>query len=567
MIKHNLLRSFLLLGALSFLLVVQQSCLKEYGDMNNLEEDLDYSASFAGAIANSKLTLRDLFKDYDKDELFSEDETGLLFLHYNKEVFSKAASEFIRIPNKKFGPMQNFYTDNAYNAITNPDAQNYKVFPTVDVPYTFLIANSNNGEIIDSIFLKKLDLTINVESDFPREGVLEVSFPMLRKSDGSLFTKNFDLSASGSVLSDSQHLTDCTLIMDHSAGAPANQIVFRFNLKLKNGADLNSGEKVAINISMRNMKYKVIYGYLGQMDIDVSPDTINISFFEDGFDGAVYFRDPSMTMEFRNSLGLPTRAYFDSLHTYSVQTDQTMSYPFPGNDSLDINYPLVPGETAEQKVVLDAQNFPGISDILNMQPKHVFFNVNAKTNPDQDLTKANFVESSSKFSLDLQMKLPLDGNALYSMVDTMALDIAASYDDISEHFVEANMRAIFNNFMPTNIYIQVIFTDDNFIPLDTLFKGEYDLGERLIESALLDANGRATQAVKKTNNVLFGNGSKYEHDINKLKDVKNAIIIGTLRTNEAGTVGNNSPFVRFYTDNYLDVKFGVKGSIKAEGEL
>ena len=548
------------------LIISQQSCIKDYSDMDKLEKDLDYSASFAGAIASSKLSIRDLIRDYDKDELFSEDETGLLFLYYNKEVFSKSASEFIKIPNKKFGPMQNFYTDNVYNAITEIDTENYKIFPTALVPHTFLIANSNDGEDIDSISLKELDLIINVSSDFPREGTLVATFPMLRKSDGNFFTKSFDLSASGSNIDFSEHLTNCTIIMDQSASAPANQIVFKFDLKLKDGTDLNSGEKVAISVSMRNMKYKVIYGYVGMMDIDLSPDTINISFFDDGFDGDVFFSNPSMTMDFTNSVGVPTRAYYDSLYTYSTQTGEEYAYPFPGDDSLDIAYPLIPGESAEQKVVLDANNFPGIFDILNMQPKHVFFNVKAKTNPDQDVSKANFIESNSLFHLDLQMKLPLEGNALYSMVDTMKFDVSSQFDDISKHFVEANLRAIFDNFMPTNIYLQVIFTDDNFIAIDSLYKNA-TLGERIIQSAILDADGKSQQAVKKTNEILYGNGDKYEHDINVLKDVKHAIIIGTLKTNEIGSVGVDAPFVKFYNDNYLSVKFGVKGEGKIEGEL
>ena len=568
MIKYKLLRSFFLFGTLAFLAIVQQSCLKEYSDMDNLEKNRDYSASVAVAVGNSKLTLRDLIRDYDKNELFSEDGSGLWYLHYSKEVFSKEASEFIMIPNKKFGPMQNFYTDVVYNSITNIDGENNKVFPTVDMPFAFLLENSNNSEELDSIFFKKLDLHIKVTSDFPREGVLEVSIPSLRKSDGSLYTKNFDLSASGSNdLSDNQHLTNCTIVMDNSVGVSPNQVVFRYNLKLKNGADLNSGEKVAITISMRNMSYKVIYGYVGQMDINLSPDTIHVSFFDDGFDGEVFFGDPSMIMEFKNSMGVPTRAYYDSIFTYSVQTGDRKGYPFPGDDSLDINYALIPGETAEQKEVLNSQNFPGISDILNMQPKQIFFKVAAKTNPDKDKTKSNFIVDNSVFSLNLQMKLPLDGNAFYSMVDTMQLDVSASYDDISEHFVEANLRAIFDNFMPTNIYMQVIFVDKDFLPIDTLFKGKDKIGDRIIESAILDANGRAVQNVTKTNNILFGNGAEYEHDINNLKDVKHAIIIGTLKTNEEGGVGENFPFVKFYNDNYLSVKFGVKGEGKIEGKL
>ena len=186
-----------------------------------------------------------------------------------------------------------------------------------------------------------------------------------------------------------------------------------------------------------------------------------------------------------------------------------------------------------------------------------------------DQSYPNFIFDDSQLSVDLEVKLPLWGNALYSLVDTIQLNIEENFQDISDHFIEANLRTIFDNFLPTNAYAQVIFTDSLYYPLDTLYKST-DIGERLIQSAILDEDGRAQQAVKKTTDILFGNGSSYEHDINDLQHVSHAIIIATLKTDEIGStsdVNGTSRLVKFYGDNYLEVKFGVKGQGKYQGSV
>ena len=552
--KNTIGNRLLILSALILTMFIQNSCIKEYSNFDKMAKNVDYTPSVAGAIAHTKLTVRDIIRDYDDNELFSEDETGFLYLMYHKKVFTKSADQVISLADQAFPTMDQYNKTTYDNA---PVVGGYHVFPTVPIHYDFLL---NNQEQLDSVRFDAMDINVKVNSSFHLSGMLTLTFPALVKN-GQAFTMIVYPDATGNFHYDlDTHIEDYTLVFD------LNRVLVNFDLKLQDGTSV-SGDQLDITIQMKNMDFQSIFGYVGKIDMNVPQDTIHLNIFDKAFAGDVYFENPSMTMYIDNAFGLPVRTYYDSLHTFSTIGNTWNSYPFPGEDSLDINYPTEYGQIAHQQVVLDVNNFPEIRDVISSHPKYLFFKIEGFVNPDgYNQSTPNFLIDTSKVSVDLEVKLPLWGNALYSLVDTLELNIQENFTDISKHFVEANLRTIFDNFLPTNAYGQVIFVDSLYHPLDTLYKGQ-DIGERLIESAILDANGRAKQSVKKTTDILFGNGPQYEHDINDLENVRYAIVISTLKTNESGSVGQNSPLVKFYSDNYLEVKFGVKGQGKYEGVI
>jgi len=528
--------------------------VKEYTDFDKISKTVDYSPSVAGAVAHTKLTVRDLIRDYDEDELFEEGTEGFLYLMYDKRIFTETAEDVINLSDQVF-PTFDRFNAGKYNNLSD-QTDGYRHFDPDTIHHHFIV---NNQEQLDSIKFDAMDIHIEVNSSFHLDGILVITFPTLMKNGNPFQTTVYpDATGSFHYVFDT-HIQDYTLVFD------ANKVLVEFDLKLKNSAGATSGEKVDINIAMDNLDFKAIYGYVGKINMDVPQDTVNITIFENAFDGDVYFEDPSMTLFIDNSFGLPIRTYYDSLYTYSTITQERSAFAFPGDDSLDINYPTSIGEIAHQEVVLDVNNFPEIRQVISNQPQYLFFDIDAFVNP-TGYNPPNFVLDTSRVSVNLEVKLPLWGNALYSLVDTIEMDVEKNFEDISKHFVEANLRTIFDNFLPTNIYAQVMFTDSLYNVVATLYEGS-TLGERLINSAILDANGRASQSIKKTTDILFGNGDQYEHDINDLEKVKHAIIIATLKTDENGGVGQAIPLVKFYNENYLEVKFGVKGKGKYEGVI
>ncbi len=553
MMKKFKLKAILFIGALASMVVSQQSCVKDYTDFDKVSKTVDYSPSVAGAVAHTKLTVRDIIRDYDENELFEEGSDGFLYLMYDKRIYTKAADELISLPDQSF-PTMDQYNKTTYDAA--PLENGYKQFPEIPLYYDFLVSNQ---EQLDSVHYDAIDINVKVNSTFTEGGILNLTFPALVKN-GQAFVATIHPDASGNFHYDlTTHLEDYSLVFS------SNRVLVNFDLKLTDGT-ANTNDQLDVTISINNQDFQGLFGYIGRINTPIPQDTVNISIFDNAFDGSVYFQDPSMTLHIANTFGMPITNYFGNLQTYSeIHGGIWESHNFP-IDELSINYPTQVGDTATQTEVLNTTNWPEIRDVIATQPKYLFFEVDSViVNPDgYNASSPNFVLDTSRVSVDLEVKLPLWGNALYSLVDTLQLNIEENFDDIAKHFVEANMRTIFDNFLPTNAYAQVIFTDSLYHPLDTLYKGS-DIGERLIQSAILDVDGRAKQAVKKTTDILFGNGSSYEHDINDLQHVRYAVIIATLKTDDIendSDVNGSSKLVKFYGDNYLEVKFGLKGQGK-----
>ncbi|MBN2667589.1 MAG: hypothetical protein JXR60_00040 [Bacteroidales bacterium] len=545
LIRKNL--RFTLKAIAIFSLLMQTACVKDHFDFDKVSKTVDYSPQVAAALAHTKLTARDIIRDYDDDELFEETADGFLYLMYDERVYSVRADQFISLPDQNNFPTMNQYNKTTYDVA--PVVSGYHEFPEVPVLYDFIV---DNNEQLDSVVFDALDIEITVNSSFHVEGILNLTFPAFQKN-GQAFTSVVYPDNSGNYTYNlTTHLEDYRLIFD------ANRVLVNFNLKLIDGT-VASGEELSINIKMKNMDFQSIYGYVGQHAINIPKDTVHIDIFDKAFNGQVYFHDPSLTITMTNFLGLPISIAFDSLYTYSNIIGDFNGYRYPGSNPLDINRPSNEGESANTQEYFNVQDFPELRQIVAESPKYVFFDVNGIVNPNGYVASPpNFVNDSSRFNVNMELKLPLEGNAVYSFVDTVALDIESNYEDIAKYFVEAEFRTVFDCFMPTNAYAQVIFTDSLYIPIDTLYKTT-QIGERLINSAVLNNEGRAITPVRTITDIVFGNGPQYEHDINNLERVKYAVIIATVQTNLQNQVGQAFPLVKFYSDNYIEVKFGLKG--------
>ena len=546
--KNRKIKFLSILTSIFLLSITQYSCVKDM-DITKLTKTPYYSPTIAAPIAHSKLTLRDIIRDYDKDQLFEENAEGFLFLMYQRQVYSEKAESYISLKDQSFS-FNSLYTGDIYNDITPVDG--YRIFNCAEKNNDYLV---NNKQQLNKIVYDTLDLKIDVSSTYQLDGILVITFPELKDKNGVAFSSTLNLDATGSYSKTLNYqLKNYTLSL--SDGSNHNKAFLQMDLKIKDGS-ADDDNNVKVTIGFNNQNFDAIYGYIGQYKIDIPKDTVHLDIFDKAFKGSMYFEDPSFILKIHNSLGVPIRMYFgDTLETFSiVDGGQNYNYPFPGSDSLDIKYPATVGDIAYQEVVYDVNTFPEMQDMIGHNPKFMSFTVSGKTNPDADLAISNTITDLDRFDVDLQLKLPLWGYGDYSLVDTIGLDIESNYEDLSKNFKEANLRLIFDNFLPLDTYMQVLLTDDDYKVIDTVFTSNVSLGDRIIKSAILDENGRAKQSTQKMNDILFGNGPEYIHDINTLSHVKHAIIISTLITTDKA----NKKLVKIYSDNYLEIRVGVKG--------
>ncbi len=559
--KKHLSVSFLGLLALAF---VMQSCLKEYKNTDKISKTTDYNPSVAIALAKGRLTVRDIIRDYDMDELFQEGSDGSLFLNYNKKVFSQTAEEVVKFNDQHF-PKVDLIDKTIYDLI--PAQNGYKTFPTIPLPNPFGV---NNDEKLEKIIFDTLDLVITINSSFNMGGNLKIEFPSL-KTNGVAELADIELDNSGNFHQVyTKRLVNCELIFE----GDSNNILANLDLIMEDGI-ANSSDVIDVEIQMNNLDFRAIYGYVGHITAQIPQDTVEVSSFKNAFSGEIWLRDPSITLYIENSFGLPISSYFGDLQTYTLHQNGVsgssegtwQSFPFP-QEYIGFAYPTSIGEVKKDTLVFNKNNFPILPEIISKYPKYFLFEVDSAVinQNGYDESLPNFVLDTSKIGIDMNIKMPLAGNARYSLVDTFDISMGDNFDEFSKYFVEANLRMIFDNALPTNVYAQVVFLDSILSPIDTLFEGG-SYGNRLINSAVIDNSGRVQQSTKTVNDILFGNGANYEHNINDLKNARKVVIIATLKTNEEGLVGADAPIVNFFGENYLELRLGIKGTVKYEETL
>jgi hypothetical protein len=517
-------------------------CIKDSFDFKKLSNNIDWNPNLAVPAVHSRLTLRDLLQDYDAQHLFVEDSTHFLYLIYNKEVFSLPATNYITINDQSFPTEQ--YVGNDYTSQGFP-TPNQTVTVTKNIAYNLNMQLPS--DVFDSLILKKGTFRIQVNSTFLHSGLLTATFPTIRKNNLP-YSKTVNVSSSGAFNYD-QSFNDLT---DYQVNMPtSNQIACVLTLTLTN--NLNNPvlptDHADVTMSFSGMQYKIVYGNFGQRAIPVQEDTVNVEMFNNALNGQLYFMNPKIKIHLYNSLGVPLGATFNDFKIYSSSDGTYHTYQLPAQyNPMIVNAPLTAGNFEMTHIILDTINFPTIRTIIYNNPRYFYLQTTAMMNP-PTTNQYNFVTDTSRFAVNLEVELPLWGRSTkWIMQDTAAFDFSDYYKDstVDMHnidYVKFNINIL--NAMPTEAGVQLYFTDTLYHIIDSLFTPQ---NMEIVQSGVTNAQGKVIQATRKITQVTY-TGNR----LAGLLHVKKILIRGYINTNNQGTTN-----VRFYSDDYLDVKLGVQ---------
>ncbi len=532
---------FLLIVIVAFLF---SGCVKNYFDFDNMNTNVNWNPNVAAPVAKAHLRIRDILQDYDYNELFEEDSTHFLYLVYRKRVVSTPASDIITLPVQTIG--ESFTKTDVDNGGFSP---NHIIKSWVSYPF-----NNSGTQLLDSIYLKNLDMTIHVKSTFQHTGVLVVTFPSITQN-GVPFSATFNINTHTGTYDQTNNFGNFdgyTMDLTGLNGTDTNKIFVTYDLVLDDNGNptVLPSQSCDIDISFNNMQYYALFGYLGQDTVSINRDTVHLDIFDHAFQGTAYFEDPHINIYVNNSYGLPLKFHFDNFTTYSVEPGSTPeSYPFPLGD-VDINYPLISelGQSKNTTITLDTSNFPQLRDMINNAPKYVFFKVDGIMNPD-GYTGTNFALDTSHFYVDMEVNLPLWGYADYLVLE----DTAEVGSDFSKNFHKGDIvnwvkfRLNVDNGMPAKVGVQVYFDDSLHNVLDSMFTSPQQM--EIIPSAQVDANYKVIAPTHKTTDIY------YDRDrINKLENVKYVRFRGYVRTTDF----EHRQLVKFYSYYAIDIKLGMQ---------
>ncbi len=533
-------KKLLLLLSLVVITALMNSCFKDKFDLSKLSTSVDWDPNMAVPAIHSNLTIRDLLRDYDSTELFVEDQTGFLYLMYHKEVFSIPASDLVTLPDQSF--TDNFVGTN-FTVGTFPAGTSQ----TITKNYTQVLLFGT--DVIDSLTFKSATFTTNVTSTFLHTGLLTITFPTVRKN-GLPYSKTVNINTSNGTFSSNQVFTDLAGYKADFTNPGFNQIPVNLSLTfVSSGAPINAGNQVSLGMTISNIKYSILWGNIGQRNFNVQEDTVNIELFNNTVNGNVYFMDPKIRLHIRNSFGVPILATFTNFKIYSTVSNSYVNYTFPSIYSpLLITAPTIPGIYAQTDVQLDTNNFLPIRTVISENPRFVYIQTSAMTNPPGS-TQYNFVTDTSRLAVDLEVELPLWGRASWwIMQDTLDFDFSKYYKDSVPDLNNLDwvkLRINVLNGLPTEAGVQIYLTDTLYNVIDTIFSPQ---NMDIVQSGILGSSGKVVAPTRKTSEVMI-----YGSRLSGMLGVKKALIRGYVHTTNQGSTN-----VRFYSDYAIDVKMGVQ---------
>jgi hypothetical protein len=285
---------------------------------------------------------------------------------------------------------------------------------------------------------------------------------------------------------------------------------------------------------------------------------MNLGVYNKVFGGSFYFENPTVSIIVTSTLGIPVNMELEVLDAYSP-INGNMKIELWGNPApIVLDNPSPPayatawGDTAVTVYSFDENN-SNIKDVLQINPKYLFYSVKADVNPLGSADPTFFVLDTSEFSVEVEVQLPLYGTAnVVSMGDTMPFVLDLNDPSGSELVVtEAIFMVNTYNDFPLDAEMQLLFMDSNQVVIDSLFTN----GETFVLRGAPVGPAPALRTSSSTHTVteVFVDRARLDN----LGRAREMIVRGRLTTNNGGF-----DLVKVYQDYEIEVKLGVKAKLQ-----
>ena len=273
-------------------------------------------------------------------------------------------------------------------------------------------------------------------------------------------------------------------------------------------------------------------------------DTVAITLFDNVFgNNAFQFTNPSIGVTITNSFGIPIIGEMQVFKTYSpLHNPTSVSVVFPFNP-INIPAPSISqiGQSATISYALSNQN-SNVNAAMAISPRYLIYKLRNLPVPPQ--VNQYFVCDTSRFKVDLDLNLPLEGNVNRLVFqDTIPFE----FQEVEE-LQELLIKAFVLNEFPLEARMQIYFADSLGYVRDSLMNSD-----QLIIRAAQPGIGAQTTAAQKITEV------NYTFDrIRNLKHVKQIYVKAITSSTDAAS-GKN---IRIYSTFKIDVKLSAKAKLK-----
>lgn len=519
--------------------ILGTGCNKDDFNASLLEQTV-WTPEVAFPLVHTEMGIADLAQVNDSNTTLIIDENQFCTLLYNSRAFEVTAQQLLVIPDQNFSKA---YGLNANQIATLGNTGTVSISKSHTVDFSL-----SQGAEIDSMFFKAGDLELSFSSDFPLNGSIQLIIPGLIKNGLPLSTTlpvNYNGTLPVTVATTlplAGYKGDFT-----ESGTAHNRLRVDYTIVLSGSASsITTGNRISCNPVFKGIQFSSLFGYAGQQNLTNFKDSVEISIFNNSIgSGSFSIAEPKIRFDITNSLGLPINARVTQLLALNGNlTSFVVATGVP--DPLPVNSPGINqiGQSAFSSIQLDHNN-SNITAMIDQQPKYLISQTQATTNPAGHTL--NFLLDSSKIAVDVHVELPFYGTAdNFKVKDTVPF----SYNDLA-NVSELMLRMDLENGFPLESSVQLIFTDEQNQPLDTLF----NINEVVIPSGTIGAGSeRVSIPGKKTHDQFF--------DVSRIAKILNAKKIIVVATATSANNGNTN--VKIFADYQLKIKIGAIAKMKIQ---
>lgn len=501
-----------------------------------------WNPNLAVPLAYSNFGVYDILALKDSNDLVViNPSTGALALVYKGDVFSVGAQTLVDIQDVNQSKSFNFSDLNVAPAASFNGSVTSNNTETLNF-------NVGGAELHD-VNIKSGVLNLNVSTNLKHDLTCVITFPNL-KINGTPVSTTVSLNYTGSV----PHTGTGTVNLSNAVAdfTLGNTTFNKLNANISTtvngtGQSIVGTENLNVNFGFNNVLFKNATGYFGQNNMGISGDTVLLKLFQNATSGYFELVNPKVKFIAENSFGFPIRMNFTGLKTINVSNGN--QFPLTGFPTVfNIAGANSIGQSANSYFELNTTNTNNLSSVVSSTPKYFVFSANAQSNPAGNVLPLNFISDTSKLKIRTEVELPLEGSAYgFELKDTVEFNFN---EDVSE--LESVMfRLNIDNGFPVELKSQIIFLDQNYLPVFTVF----NTPESVVLPALVNASGRVNQRTKKITDIHLTAAQ-----IALLPNVKHLLINAVSQTLN----GPSGLVVKIYDDYTLNLKLGLQVQAKIQ---
>jgi hypothetical protein len=529
------------------------SCVDEEYDFNKMNNKMEIDPKLALTIGSVNIELGDMLSDFTSSYNLQDSSDGSMKVVYEQDLKSFSAEQKIAIPGQTPIVIPAFIFPS-----TIPAGGETSRDTTISLPITFL-----NDQRIDSLLVKTFSLSLSGTSSYPSniKQILTITFQDMKKQNVKYNEViNINSVNVNYVTLDKEKAADY-LLKFSSVGSGYSNIPVNIKLTLQGtaGTPINPLSKLDVIFLINELKYKILYGYIGQFELLNNLETIDISFLSREMAKNIYWYNPQISILLKNSYALPVNFNVVSMSVYSDINKQIYNTD-PDNtiaiNPKDIKHPYSAYQYAQDVIPFSKQGGYGklFNAIEKYAPQSITYHVIATSNPNGPTVDYNILMDTSSIESKLRFELPIWFRSPgFGTTDTMDFDMFSNDNKDQTTEIESMLfRIVSDNGMPFDMNLQVYFADEKYKKLDSLFNqpGQSSL---VVQAGKVDKNtGKVTENSNYKVDMVFT-----DDQLVKLEKTKKLIYKVTLSTAEYLT-NSNPPYVKFLKGNNLKLTFAAQ---------